>query len=226
MYGRKTLSEIASDRIKEYIAEKNYQPGDRLPSEKEIIDMLGVSRTIVREALKTLQSQGWIEIKQGLGIFVSDIQLESIIQNMSPFITFDFKRMKDVIDTRIVLELGAIELVIEHDQIDNIKELVKWNESYLKKALRGEIPKKEDMFFHQSLFKATNNETYIQLSSFITKYFDMSQSEEKISVDEYKAAYEEHKMIIDLIFLKKKEEAKQVMRQHLQPLYNRLKVIK
>ncbi|CAM4176455.1 FadR/GntR family transcriptional regulator [Lederbergia lenta] len=217
---KKTLAEIVSDRIKTFISENNYQPGKRLPSEKEIMDMLGVSRTIVREALKTLQSHGIIEIKQGVGIFVSEIKIQGFFKNVSPFIKLDKVKFKELIDTRIILELGAIELVIEHYHLDKIKKMSHWNDLILEKVENGEKPKNEDLYFHRSLFDATCNETYIQLSNVIAEYFKMNQLEEIVDFEDYIASYKEHKSIITLLINKETEKAKLAMKAHLYHLYD------
>lgn len=217
---KQTLAEIVSERIKTFISENNCEPGERLPSEKEIIDMLGVSRTIVREALKTLQSQGIIEIKQGVGIFVKEIMLQGLFKDISPFIKFDKLKFKEFIDTRIILELGAIELAIEHYHLDKIEQMTYWNETILEKTRIGENAKNEDLYFHSSLFKATGNETFIQLSSIITEYFNMNQLEEIVDLNSLLISYEEHKSIINSIINKDVDKAKQMMKMHLSRLYD------
>jgi GntR family transcriptional repressor for pyruvate dehydrogenase complex len=217
---KQTLSEIVSSRIKTYITENNCQPGDRLPSEKEIIEMLGVSRTIVREALKTLQSNGIIEIKQGVGIFVKEVQLQSLIQNIYPFLQYDKTKFKEFLDTRIILELGAIELAINHYQLDKINQMSFWNDAFFEKATKGEKPKKEDLFFHRSLFIATGNETFIQLSSIITDYFNANKLEMVTSINAHMTSFKEHKLVVDSIISKDITTAKQTMKEHLNRLYS------
>ncbi|MBS4202210.1 FadR family transcriptional regulator [Bacillus sp. FJAT-49732] len=219
---KQTLSEVVSERIKSYISENKCLPGDRLPTEKEIIEMLGVSRTIVREALKTLQSQGIIEIKQGLGIFVKEIKIQSILRKISPFLTIDKIKFKEVIESRIILELGAIDLAINHYDIEKIKQMSFWNEALLEKAKVGEKPKKEDLNFHRSLMNATGNETFIQLSSIITEYFNMNHLEEIVDLEQYVASYKEHQSVIDSILKKDVDKAKQSMETHLHHLYDLL----
>nr|WP_249306167.1 FadR/GntR family transcriptional regulator [Lederbergia citrea] len=219
---KQTLAEVVSDRIKTYISEEKCLPGDRLPSEKEMINMLGVSRTIVREALKTLQSQGIIEIKQGSGIFVKEIKLLSLFKKISPLLKLDKVRFKELIDTRIILELGAIDLAIKNYDVDQIKQMAIWNEAILEKAKKGEKPKSEDLHFHSALFNSTGNETFIQLSSFISEYFNMNHLEEIVNLDGYIVSYKEHQLIIDSIMSKDVEKAKQAMKNHLHHLYDLL----
>ncbi len=216
---KQTLAQIVSDRIKTFIAENNCQPGDRLPTEKEIIHMLGVSRTVVRESLKALQSQGIIEIKQGVGIFVKEVQLQSFFKEISPFLKLDQAKFKELIDTRIILELGAVELAVRHYQPDMIKRLSYWNELIYEKASQGDRPKEEDLHFHNALFKATGNETFIQLSSIIAEYFHMNQLEKIVPPDEYLMAFKEHQTIIEAIIQQDIAQAKHAMKQHLIRLY-------
>lgn len=219
---RQTLSEIASERIRDYITDYQCQPGDRLPSEKEIIDMLGISRTSVREALKTLQSQGIIEIKQGVGIFVKEIELDGYIKNVSPFLKTDKRTFKELIDSRIVLEVGAIELASQNDRPDQFLKMSNWNERIYEQALKGKKAKEEDLQFHKALFEATGNRTFIQLSSIINEYFHNNQLEEIVDIEGYKRSYIEHQAIIDALVNKETETAKQAMRQHLSHLYDLL----
>jgi len=69
---------------------------------------------------------------------------------------------------------------------------------------------------------ATGNETFIQVSSIITEYFNMNQLEEIIDLDQYVASYKEHQTIIDSILKKDVEQAKQAMKAHLHHLYSLL----
>lgn len=222
MQRKQTLSEIVSERIKTYITEKECKPGDRLPSEKEIIDMLGVSRTSVREALKSLESQGIIEIKQGVGIFVKEVEIHQYLKQITPFLRFDKRKFKELVDTRVILELGAIELAIQNDNQEKIKQMEYWNELLLEKAKRGEKPKNEDLLFHKTLFEATGNETYIQLSSIVSEYFQANTLEDIVTIEEYETAYNEHKRIIEFLFMKDEKMAKKSLRDHLGHLYERI----
>src|SRR5690606_36271660 len=131
-------------------------------------------------------------------------------------------KFKEVIDTRIILELGAIGLAIHHYDLDKIKQMSYRNEALLEKAKNGEKPKNEDLHFHRSLMNATGNETFVQLSSIITEYFNMNQLEEMVDLDEYIAAYKEHQRIIDYILNKDVEQAKQAMETRLHHLYSLL----
>jgi GntR family transcriptional regulator len=77
---RKTLTEVAEDELRHAIAAGTYSPGSQLPTEAELVEMLGVSRTVVREALRGLEEDGLIMRRHGVGTFVRD---HAILKNLN-----------------------------------------------------------------------------------------------------------------------------------------------
>jgi len=77
---RKTLTEIAEQELRQAIARGSFRPGSQLPTEAELCQMLGVSRTVVREALRVLEEDGLVTRRHGVGTFVRDHQ---IIKNLN-----------------------------------------------------------------------------------------------------------------------------------------------
>ncbi|CAM4018090.1 FadR family transcriptional regulator [Paenibacillus alkaliterrae] len=217
---KQTLSSIVNERIKQFIVENDLRPGDRLPSEKEMMDKLNVSRTIVREGLKTLQSNGIIEIKPGSGIFVKEVSISDIFEQVSFGMKVDKVKFKEIIDTRIIIEQGAIELAIAHYDVSKIDKLIYWNNEIKGKIEHSIKAKHEDMQFHSALFFATGNETYFQFSKIINAYFDMNDFEKINELSDFKTAYEEHQNIIRYILNKDIHSAKNEMKKHLSPLYH------
>src|SRR5215217_9422113 len=77
---RKTLTEIAQEELRQAIIGGTFQPGSQLPTEAELCDMLGVSRTVVREALRVLENDGLVARRHGVGTFVRNLP---IIKNLN-----------------------------------------------------------------------------------------------------------------------------------------------
>src|SRR5699024_11901738 len=73
-----SLVEIAAERIKQNIIENNLRPGDRFLSERELTQQLEVSRTVIREALRSLSSIGIVEVRKGGGVYVGHSSFDSI----------------------------------------------------------------------------------------------------------------------------------------------------
>lgn len=77
---RKTLTEIAQHELRQAITSGTFRPGTQLPTESELCEMLGVSRTVVREALRVLEEDGLVSRRQGVGTFVRN---QSILKNLN-----------------------------------------------------------------------------------------------------------------------------------------------
>lgn len=77
---RKTLTELAQQELRQAIIGGTFQPGNQLPIEAELCEMLGVSRTVVREALRTLEDEGLIVRRHGVGTFVRN---RPILKNLN-----------------------------------------------------------------------------------------------------------------------------------------------
>lgn len=77
---RKTLTEVAEEELRQAIVAGTYRPGSQLPTEAELTEMLGVSRTVVREALRGLEEDGLIMRRHGVGTFVRE---HAILKNLN-----------------------------------------------------------------------------------------------------------------------------------------------
>lgn len=104
---RTTLFEAAVAAIKQNILNGEWPPGSRLPTERELIEQFGISRSPLREALKALQAMGLLDIRHGEGIFVND--LPERVQSRKEVLTlFDGVTAFHVLDIRRILELEAV----------------------------------------------------------------------------------------------------------------------
>jgi len=217
--GKTSLVQIVNERIKQYIVEHGLKSGDRLPYEREWVEQLQVSRTVVREALKSLQFVGIVRIKSGDGIYVDDPSMDVIAEQISFRWKMTGSQMKELLDTRIVLELGAIEMAVRHADIALLNEIESRNERLLETIDQVEYPKQEDMQFHLSLFQATGNALYCELSSVVHHFFRLSRLERLMDKLALKQSLTEHQQIIQAMKQKNADEAKAVMLCHLQRLY-------
>src|SRR5215212_8326687 len=77
---RKTLTEIAEQELRHAIVKGSFQPGSQLPTEAELCETLGVSRTVVREALRVLEDEGLVMRRHGIGTFVRN---HPILKNLN-----------------------------------------------------------------------------------------------------------------------------------------------
>jgi DNA-binding FadR family transcriptional regulator len=212
------LSYIVSERIKNHIIENEMKEGERLPSEKQLIETLGVSRTVVREALKSLEMIGILKIKTGDGIFVNGLSLKPVMDQVSFRWHQSERKMKELLATRRILELGAVEMAIEKNDLTFINQMEVWNEAMAHRLANGQMPIEEDLQFHRTLFKATGNLTYYELSEVIADFFLKIRQMHFGNLEDTKQSLVEHQNIVRYIRNKDVENAKKEMEIHLQPL--------
>jgi len=109
---RKTLTEITEQELRQAIARGTFRPGSQLPTEAELCQMLGVSRTVVREALRVLEEDGLVARRHGVGTFVRD---HPILKNLN----FNFG-ITEMIESA-GLTSGTSHLAIQSETADQEK---------------------------------------------------------------------------------------------------------
>ncbi|MFD1737113.1 FadR/GntR family transcriptional regulator [Bacillus salitolerans] len=124
-------SKVYIETIKEIhkiIAEDSLQPGDKIPSERELSDRLKVGRSSLREALRALELLGLIETRRGEGTFVKDFGGHHLVELIGNFILQNEKAKSDLIETKSILEEQAILLActrIEERFLEQLNALIK-----------------------------------------------------------------------------------------------------
>lgn len=94
------------------ITADSLKPGDRLPSERELSERLNAGRSSIREVLRSLELLGLITTKRGEGTFLAHYQSHQFVELLAGFILREAKAKKDLLQMRILLEVGAIRLAI------------------------------------------------------------------------------------------------------------------
>lgn len=216
---KESLVDIAIKRIKDHITISDLKPNDKYLSEKELISQLQVSRTVVREALISLQSIGIVNIKPGGGVYIGDPNLDTIKEILKHYYDTHGVKLKELTEVRKIIELGALRLIIENDIDVDFLQLEEINESYYKAIIQKQDTRKDDRLFHQSLIKITSNETFYSFSEIIHEYFsltkiDLIQNEAKLI-----QSYHQHTEMINALKGKDLSKAQKIMTLHFEPVF-------
>jgi DNA-binding FadR family transcriptional regulator len=129
------------------IAADNLKSGDKIPSERELTERLNVGRSSVREALRALELLGLIETRRGEGTFIRDFRGNQLVQLLGTFILQDEKAKLDVIETKNIIEMDLLRLVLnraDEKQLLKVKSLVEDDQL------------NDDQFFYQLIELADN----------------------------------------------------------------------
>ncbi|WNQ12050.1 GntR family transcriptional regulator [Paenibacillus aurantius] len=208
---RYTLSQIVGQNLKQMILQNGMAPGEKLPAERDLSLSLGVSRAILREALRSLESFGIVEIKHGEGTFVAANFLNPLLEQL-PFVM----RMKDrsameMHELRYVLEAGALSLNLQPSP-DTWAKLEAMAERLSDPALEPEKRAALDAEFHRTLIGSLGNRTLLYLAEPFLKL----QEEALLSEEEVRRSSEEHRQYLDAIREGETDRAAAILRRHLQ----------
>ena len=144
--------------IRKYILEKNLQPGDLLPTEQQLCQMLGVSRNVLREAIKSMEVMGLIEACPGRGTEVREFRLDFLFQNVICFACRDLvKRGEELAGIQKTIELSYMRQAFQQITQEHVAELRMCAEQ-LKALAPGEDACLLHKTFHGILFRSLDNQ--------------------------------------------------------------------
>ncbi len=217
----KMSKKVASGLIKLIIDDQEYKPKDKLPNEKDLCSMFGVSRQVIREALKTLEAQGYLVTMHGSGSYVAENPgtLEDPLGITTQNIDDSIELLTDWYEARRVLESEVIKLTAVNatdEELENIK--IKYESFSDIEKTRSEEMLFADRDFHLEIAKACHNTilekcTLHLLQSF---YFNLINSTTYvINRNLTEASDAHHKRMVDFLFQRDAEGAAMAVRAHM-----------
>ena len=205
-------------QIQNMILEGKLKTGDKLMSERELSQRMGVSRTSIREALRVLETMGIIESRQGEGNFICNKIESSLIQPLSMMFTLNNGSYEDIIELRRIVELEAVKLAAirgteeEFEDLKMITQRLIGNDKICNKAeIDKEIHYKITCMSKNFLIKSLYNISLNLLEDFIVnsrqKIVEYYHEEETVNI--------QHKKICEAITSRDAENAYKYMKEHL-----------
>ncbi len=215
---RTLLSKSVEDIIGQAIQDKKLKPGTKLPSELRLCEELGVSRTVVREALRVLHSRGLISIVKGKGMFVKEFSSESAAGSLQFFLRMNFERshVMDIVHARQIIEPAVAALASTHRSEEDLVQLRRDMDLLRSCGDNAAELSKIDTQFHIDISKACGNSLMPLLLEPIHRLIPEIKSSVYATVSEAKdSAIEWHQVILDQIQNGDSDGAQRAMHQHL-----------
>ena len=208
---KQTLGEIASQKLLEMIQRDGYTAGDKLPTEAELVELLGVGRNTVREALRILMSRNIVTIRQGSGTFISD--KNGVSDDPLGFAMIEDRRKltEDLIQVRVMLEPPIAALAAQNATVEDIRQLENILLGLEEQMILREDYADKDSQFHAQIANCSHNLV-------MTNLFAGAVQE-----TEYEQTLKSHRRIFEAIRDRKPVEAQQAMYFHLMYNDNRYK---
>ena len=203
-------------QIKELITSGEFNPGDRLPSERMLCDRLGVSRTHLRDALKKLEFYGILKTYPQSGTVVASMglpALEGLITNMLSLHPNDFKSL---VETRVILETNAAMLAATRRTDEDLFALQSAFEAHREKVMNNEPNVEEDLLFHLKIAEASKNSVLKSLMLIMAPDIMISFTNHKVC-DDGRAAFavQQHEILLQHIRDGNSEAAGILVKEHL-----------
>lgn len=209
--------EIAAERILAYIAEQEMRAGDRLPTETQLCEILQVSRSVTREAVKVLSALGRINVRKGAGLFVSDGR--GLAAPATAFQPSDLNHMKMMFDFRLTVEPEAAGRAAECASPLEVKAARTAAERSVESAGADDFDafRAADEDFHRAIGAASHN---ILLSGAVDQITQLKRQVLTIGLrgsasGSLTAAAEQHLQIIEAIGSGDPERAAEAMAKHI-----------
>ncbi len=208
-----------SERIAALITSGRLQPGERLPTEAELMDAMGVSRTVVREAVAALKADGLIVTRQGAGAFVASDAARMPFR-IDPDSLSSIDDVIAVMELRLAIEVEAAALAAERASPSAVKSIDKALTAIDRAIAAGESAVAEDFAFHQAIAKATGNTHFISFLTFLGVHVIPRQRIRSSMTSEERGRYlkrfqGEHEEIAAAIRKGDSARARKAMRLHL-----------
>jgi GntR family transcriptional repressor for pyruvate dehydrogenase complex len=159
------------EQIKNMIIDGTLKKGDKLPSERDLVEHLQVSRTSIREALRALQIIGLVECRQGEGNYIRESFENSLFEPLSMMFMLQESDPREIIELRKIIEVETAALAAERvsdEELEDMKNLV----NALKGSKDENISVKIDKGFHYEIAKASKNFLVLSMLNAVSSLID------------------------------------------------------
>ena len=203
-------------RLQKMIDDGKFNPGEKLPSERELVAQFSISRSVVREALRVLEAQGLVTIRQGKGVYVQKPGLQTVLQPVLRLLKDGSITLQNLMQARYLLEPEIVKIaskMITEDQLNRLEQEYRDMIRYL------DYPEKyleADKTFHSLLVACTGNPVLVimmwpvitMFNGFIELLYQVPGTPQKV--------FTAHDTILKALRNHDPEAAEAAMRSHLQ----------
>lgn len=173
MLRKQSLQSQIVSFIVEYIENNSLTAGDRLPPQAQLAEMMGVSIVSLREAVKTLEAKGILEVANGKGIYVKTADKNYFSAQIE--LKKEKDSLLDLLHLRRVLEKEILTLLINRATDEEIAEIGKVTDILMRKYNAGLPQNEEDRLFHHLIYKHCHSSTMLSVISSIDSLMDKFQ---------------------------------------------------
>ncbi len=204
------------------LQQQKLKVGDSIPTELELTEMLGVSRTVVREALMRLRLMGLIESKKKKGSVITSPDLfGNMSKSMNPHILSP-ETLREIFEIRLVLEIGMADLLFHRVSKEDIKILHEIVDDEPPSTQQHLFVAEHEITFHGKLYEITGNETLKKFQKLLLPVFDYVHKSGLLKKQDLPKMFVSHKELVNILESGTPEQFRNGMRSHLENHFKRL----
>lgn len=214
-------------RLMQYFKDNHLKPGDPIAKEMDLAASLGVSRTVVREALLRLRTLGFIESKKHKGMTFKEPDIINNFERILEPNLLGEKTLKSLFELRLILEMGMADFLFEYITSQDIQEL----EQIVKEEAAANYNKNmfsldKEIAFHGKLYQISRNRTLQRFQDLLLPVFEYHYQQESLkNKNDYQYSsgkFVNHKMLLDHLKTGSPETFRNAMRRHLEPHFDQI----
>ena len=212
----KVYEEVAR-QIERMILQKMH-PGDKLPAERELAEMFGVSRSSIRDAMRSLELVGLVEPRQGAGTVVREISPDLLVTPLSNVIAHKRQLVGELLDFRKMLEPALAARAALRASVQEIIEMEEILRRQSEKLSRGELAIEEDSEFHYTIAMGSGNSVVLKVLDVVMDLLRETRARSLQREGRPEKSLAGHRRILAAIKRRDRAAAEAAMRQHLKDI--------
>jgi GntR family transcriptional repressor for pyruvate dehydrogenase complex len=207
--------EQVAEQIRKLIASGAFKPGDKLPSERELVARLGVGRSSIRDAVRTLEVMGILEPRQGHGTVVRDFSADALVIPLASVLSRKRELVSELLEVRRMIEPALAARAARKGTAEEIAHLAGVLRQQEQKLRRGEHGIEEDREFHYAIALAAHNTVVMRVLDALMDLLRESRAQSLQVPGRPEQSFAGHRRILRAIERRDPKAAEAAVRRHL-----------
>ncbi|RAJ76494.1 DNA-binding FadR family transcriptional regulator [Chitinophaga dinghuensis] len=217
-----SLVDKVERKLIDLLISKDFKVGDSIPKELELADLLGVSRTVVREALTRLKTLGLIETKKKRGAVLTNPDLTGLLEKSLYPEIMDKNTLREIFEMRLALEIGMADFIMERvtpKDIEDLKAIVAHEPAIADQHL---FQIEQEIKFHGKLYEISGNQVLKRFQQMLLPVFDYVHRSGLLKKMPKTKKFVSHRGLVEIIENGSAEMLRNAMRNHLENHFARI----
>ncbi len=224
------ISSVIADQIKEAVFQKKLTPGDKLPSERQLMDQFKTSRVTIREALRSLEQFGILEIRRGMegGAFIRDPNTKFINNFLQDMFSMGKIKISNFTEARMAVEPFSVKLATERiteEALQKVKQNIQEAKECLDKKNKNDA-RLLDLEFHRLIAQASQNPVIFFMIDSIMDIMENNISSIPLEAKPVERTNQYHEEIYAAVRDRDVQRAQDLMLSHIHEIHDALEALR